>query len=344
MGFRFRKSKNIGPFRFTVSKSGISTSIGVKGFRVTKTASGRVRTTASIPGTGISYVKETSGKKGSSPAKQKVPAPAQAALQNAPRQAPRYSGELPPFQFKRPPEDYDPMLEDCARFILATGRATVNDLQQEAKIGYTRAARIMDQLEELGVVGPYSGSGPREILLPYKVNASGKTQHNRQSSRKTSKTAPVIGVSVLILSMMFAKGCGKADDSPSVSPEPTQAAQEAIASQAPDDAPVRSAPGDESSSAFNEQNNDAAAMVVLLSPSPDPTPEPTPEATPEPTPEPTPTPKIELTYVVNTNTGKFHVPSCPSVSKMKDSNKMEVTASRDDLIARGYSPCGNCHP
>lgn len=63
MGMRFRKSLNLGPLRFTMSKSGISTSVGVKGFRVTKTASGRVRTTASIPGTGISYVKDMSGKK-----------------------------------------------------------------------------------------------------------------------------------------------------------------------------------------------------------------------------------------------------------------------------------------
>lgn len=61
MGLRFRKSKKIGPFRVTMSKSGISYSAGVKGFRVTKTASGRVRTTASIPGTGISYVKESGG-------------------------------------------------------------------------------------------------------------------------------------------------------------------------------------------------------------------------------------------------------------------------------------------
>lgn len=62
MGMRFRKSKNIGPVRFTVSKSGISASIGVKGLRVTKLANGRVRTTASVPGTGISYVKESKGR------------------------------------------------------------------------------------------------------------------------------------------------------------------------------------------------------------------------------------------------------------------------------------------
>ena len=63
MGFRFRKSIKMGPLRFTLSKSGVSASVGVKGFRVTKMANGRVRSTASIPGTGISYVKESGGKR-----------------------------------------------------------------------------------------------------------------------------------------------------------------------------------------------------------------------------------------------------------------------------------------
>ena len=75
MGLRFRKSKKIGPFRVTLSKSGISTSVGVKGFRVTKTASGRVRTTATLPGTGISYVKET-GTRNAVPGKAQMPAKA----------------------------------------------------------------------------------------------------------------------------------------------------------------------------------------------------------------------------------------------------------------------------
>ena len=60
MGFRFRKSINLGGgFRINLSKSGVGYSWGVKGYRVTKTAKGTTRTTASIPGTGISYVKET---------------------------------------------------------------------------------------------------------------------------------------------------------------------------------------------------------------------------------------------------------------------------------------------
>lgn len=58
--FRWRKRLNIGPLRINLSRSGIGTSLGVKGYRVTKTATGRKRTTASIPGTGLSYVTEES--------------------------------------------------------------------------------------------------------------------------------------------------------------------------------------------------------------------------------------------------------------------------------------------
>jgi hypothetical protein len=65
MGLRFRKSVNLGGgFRVNLSKTGVGYSWGVKGLRVTRTAKGTTRTTASIPGTGISYVTETSGKRG----------------------------------------------------------------------------------------------------------------------------------------------------------------------------------------------------------------------------------------------------------------------------------------
>lgn len=69
MGLRFRKSVKLGPFRINFSKSGIGYSYGVKGYRVTHKADGGVRKTASIPGTGISYVTETSAKKSQSPKK-----------------------------------------------------------------------------------------------------------------------------------------------------------------------------------------------------------------------------------------------------------------------------------
>ncbi len=63
MGFSFRKSIKVGKFgRINLSKSGIGASIGTKGVRVTKSATGRTSVRATIPKTGISYTK-TLGKK-----------------------------------------------------------------------------------------------------------------------------------------------------------------------------------------------------------------------------------------------------------------------------------------
>ena len=50
------------------------------------------------------------------------------------------------------------------------------------------------------------------------------------------------------------------------------------------------------------------------------------------------------TYILNTNTKKFHYPSCSSVDQMSDKNRQEYTGTRDEVIAMGYDPCGRCHP
>lgn len=52
----------------------------------------------------------------------------------------------------------------------------------------------------------------------------------------------------------------------------------------------------------------------------------------------------ENSYVVNTNTGKFHYPDCSSVAQMSEKNRMDVTATREELVAQGYDPCGRCGP
>lgn len=49
-------------------------------------------------------------------------------------------------------------------------------------------------------------------------------------------------------------------------------------------------------------------------------------------------------YVLNTHTKKFHYPECPSVDQMSEKNKELTDASRDELIARGYTACGRCNP
>ncbi|MDE7042021.1 MAG: hypothetical protein K2P10_04435, partial [Oscillospiraceae bacterium] len=51
-----------------------------------------------------------------------------------------------------------------------------------------------------------------------------------------------------------------------------------------------------------------------------------------------------ITYVLNTNTKKFHKPACRSVGQIKPSNRDESTGTREDVLALGYKPCGNCKP
>ena len=53
---------------------------------------------------------------------------------------------------------------------------------------------------------------------------------------------------------------------------------------------------------------------------------------------------VGQTYVLNTNTKKFHIPTCRSVKQMKDKNKKDFCGSREEVIAKGYSPCKNCNP
>lgn len=64
----------------------------------------------------------------------------------------------------------------------------------------------------------------------------------------------------------------------------------------------------------------------------------------DPSPEETSSPGSSITYVVNTNTGKFHYPDCPSVSTIADHNRIDSAESRDQLIAEGYQPCKRCNP
>ena len=52
----------------------------------------------------------------------------------------------------------------------------------------------------------------------------------------------------------------------------------------------------------------------------------------------------DVTYILNTNSHKFHYPDCAGVASMSDANRQEYTGSREDLIARGYTPCGQCDP
>jgi S-DNA-T family DNA segregation ATPase FtsK/SpoIIIE len=61
--------------------------------------------------------------------------------------------------------DYDELLPQAVEIIFETGQASVSMLQRRLKLGYSRAARIVDQMEQLKIVGPFEGSKPRQLLI-----------------------------------------------------------------------------------------------------------------------------------------------------------------------------------
>jgi S-DNA-T family DNA segregation ATPase FtsK/SpoIIIE len=61
--------------------------------------------------------------------------------------------------------DYDELLPQAVGVIFETGQASVSMLQRRLKLGYSRAARIVDQMEQMGIVGPFEGSKPRALLI-----------------------------------------------------------------------------------------------------------------------------------------------------------------------------------
>ena len=62
-------------------------------------------------------------------------------------------------------DDTDPFLMDAIQTVVETGQASTSFIQRRFKVGYARAGRIIDQMEERGVISGYQGSKPREVLM-----------------------------------------------------------------------------------------------------------------------------------------------------------------------------------
>ncbi len=62
-------------------------------------------------------------------------------------------------------DDEDPLLMDAIGVVVEMGQASVSMLQRRLKLGYSRAARLVDQMEERGIVGPFEGSKPRSVTI-----------------------------------------------------------------------------------------------------------------------------------------------------------------------------------
>lgn len=55
-------------------------------------------------------------------------------------------------------------------------------------------------------------------------------------------------------------------------------------------------------------------------------------------------PSVQGTYILNTNSKKFHLPDCSGAASISEANRKDYSGSRSDLISQGYDPCGQCKP
>jgi S-DNA-T family DNA segregation ATPase FtsK/SpoIIIE len=62
-------------------------------------------------------------------------------------------------------EEKDELFDEAVAIVLETGQASTSNLQRRLRLGYTRAARIIDQMEAEGLIGPQQGAKPRDILI-----------------------------------------------------------------------------------------------------------------------------------------------------------------------------------
>lgn len=72
----------------------------------------------------------------------------------------------------------DPLYNEIVDFVIKSGKTSASLLQRKYRLGYNRAARMIDLLEERGIVGPPNGSKPREVLVKYEDNVDEKEQQD----------------------------------------------------------------------------------------------------------------------------------------------------------------------
>lgn len=285
MGLRFRKSIKMGPVRVNFSKSGVGYSVGGSGFRATKKAGGGYRTTASIPGTGISYVKDYSEKK-------KTPSTGGDTMPN------KSSGGKKPGKGKLVAGGLAAL---CVVGAIAGGGGDKEDKTPDASVQASTSISIPSAF----------ASAP----LPGGAEISDTSAAGDGSAPDASAAASSVGA-------VSEPDPGKAQQ-PAAEPEPAK-----------DPEPV-------------------AEPEPVKEPEPQPDPEPAappaaasqpsePPAAKEPEPEPAPEP-VAQTYIGNSNTMKFHKPSCSSVEDIAADNKVTLD-SRDSAISKGYQPCKRCNP
>ena len=73
-------------------------------------------------------------------------------------------------------EEDDPLYNEIVEFAVRTGKISASLIQRKYRLGYNRAARIIDLLEERGIIGPQNGSKPREVLFKMNKEETGSEE------------------------------------------------------------------------------------------------------------------------------------------------------------------------
>ena len=84
----------------------------------------------------------------------------------------------------------DELFPAAVEVVLETGMASVSMLQRRLKLGYSRAARLVDQMEEQGIVGPFEGSKPRQVLITKQQWQELQMKHSGGEPSAAEENAP----------------------------------------------------------------------------------------------------------------------------------------------------------
>ena len=286
MGFRFRKSINLGGgVRINLSKSGVGYSIGTKGARITKTARGTTRKTFGIPGTGLSYSTETQHHKKRSTASN--------------------AGSRDTFFPTNSRKEENNMKQKRSFKNISLWVLTVF-FAISALIYFPHIASFCMLLVAL-LLAPIR---PLQDFIKRFING---------------KIKVLLAIILFILCLVLVPA-----NEPTPEVDSVPATTEVETTEAPTTIPTTE---------MTEAPTTEATEV--------PTTLPATEATEVPATAPATEAAVVdegIDYVLNTSSRKFHYPSCSSAEKIKDSNRQEFHGTRDELVSRGYSPCGRCHP
>ena len=330
MGLRFRKSKKVGPFRVNISQKGVGWSVGVPGLRYTKKAGGGSRVTASVPGTGLSYVKESSGSN-----QRKKPRIAEgnttklnatkASASRMPVPSPELTEPQPPQNGGKKPG------HGCLWWVMAI---FFWPFFLSAWFWKTDKFKLKKPARAFALVAVWA------ILLASWSASSTESNlavSNSAASSVVSSSAPALEAESEPESL--AASSDPAEDAADSQPEEAASApmqEEAPSESTPaSEAPAAAAPSEPAQDATAPDSTASGSPAVVPAPVPVPTPAPAESSSAAETIE-EPEPQEAMVWVTATGS-KYH--SRPNCGNTKSASQVPISRA----IAMGLEPCKRCY-